>query len=169
MKKHIYFLFVLLTLAALVLAGCTTAEETPTPEAETVVEEPVVEAPVVEEPAAEAALKVTGMVTNEMAWTEDEVKAMETMTVQSTNQDGEVKDYTGVDLNALLVSAGVAADASTVVFIAKDGSSAEVTLAELQACTDCIVSFRNQGGFSTVLPGFSGKLQVKGVVEIQVK
>jgi hypothetical protein len=30
------------------------------------------------------------------------------------------------------------------------------------------VSFRNQGGFSTVMPGFSGKLQVKGVVELQV-
>jgi len=168
-KKSIYFLFVLLILAALMLVGCATTEETPTPEAETVVEEPTAEAPVVEEPAAEPALKVTGMVTNEMAWTEDEVKAMETMTVQSTNKDGVVSDYTGVDLNALLGIAGVAADATTVVFVADDGYTAEVTLAELQACTDCIVSFRNQGGFSTVLPGFSGKLQVKGVVEIQVK
>jgi hypothetical protein len=44
-----------------------------------------------------------------------------------------------------------------------------VTLAEIQACTDCIVSFRNNGGFSTVLPGFPNNVQVKGVVEIQVR
>jgi len=37
------------------------------------------------------------------------------------------------------------------------------------ACTDCIVSFRDQGGFSIVMPNFPGKLQVKGVVEMQVK
>jgi uncharacterized protein YcfL len=168
-KKSLYFLFVLLTLAALMLTGCATSEEATSTEAETVVEEPVVDEPVVEEPAAEVALKVTGMVTNEMAWSEDEVKAMESMTVQSTNKDGVVSDYTGVDLNTLLGLAGVATDATTVAFVADDGSSAEVTLAEVQACNDCIVSFRNQGGFSTVLPGFSSKLQVKGVVEIQVK
>jgi len=37
------------------------------------------------------------------------------------------------------------------------------------ACPDCIVSFRSEGGFSTVMPGYEGKLQVKGIVEIQVK
>jgi tungstate transport system substrate-binding protein len=36
------------------------------------------------------------------------------------------------------------------------------------ACSDCIASFRSQGGFSTVLPGYAGNMQVKGVVEIQV-
>jgi hypothetical protein len=44
-----------------------------------------------------------------------------------------------------------------------------VALAEVQASADCIVSSRNQGGFSTVLPGFPGNVRVKGVVEIQVK
>jgi hypothetical protein len=124
---------------------------------------------VAEEAAAPVALKITGLVTSEMAWTEEEVKAMETMTVQYTNKDGEVKDYTGVSLNALLALAGLSADATAVVFVADDGYTAEVPLADVQACTECIVSFRNNGGFSTVMPGFSGKEQVKGVVEIQVK
>ena len=53
--------------------------------------------------------------------------------------------------------------------MADDGYTAEVPLADVLACADCIVSFRSKGGFSTVLPGFSGKAQVKGVVEIQVK
>ena len=169
MKKSIYLLFALLTIAALLLSGCGTTEEAVPEVEEPVVEEPVAEEPAAEEPAAEAALKVTGLVTTEMAWTEDEVKAMEAITVQSTNKDGEVKDYTGISLNALLGLAGVASDAAAVVFVADDGYTAEVTLAELRACTDCIVSFRDQGGFSTVLPGFPGNLQVKGVVEIQVK
>lgn len=162
MKKSLYLLFVLFTIGAL-LSGCAKNEEAVPTEAAPVVAEAT------EEPAAAAALKITGLVTTEMAWTEDEVKAMETMTVQYTNKDGEVKDYTGVSLNALLALAGISADATVIVMVADDGYTAEVLLADVQACTECIVSFRSNGGFSTVMPGFSGKEQVKGVVEIQVK
>ncbi|HKJ26565.1 MAG TPA: molybdopterin-dependent oxidoreductase [Anaerolineales bacterium] len=115
------------------------------------------------------ALKVSGMVDQEMAWTEEEVHAMETMDAVSTNKAGDESTYTGVSLNALLAEAGVQDGAATVIFVADDGYEAEVSLEELSACSDCIVSFRNQGGFSTVLPGFPGSVQVKGVVEIVVK
>jgi len=162
MKKSMSLLFVLLTLAALLLTGCAKTEETPTVEAQAA-EEVVAEVP------AAVALRITGLVANEMAWSEAEVKAMETVTVQSTNKDGVLSDYTGVSLNALLALAGVSADATGLVFVADDGFTAEVTLAEIQACTDCIVSFRSNGGFSTVLPGFPNNVQVKGVVEIQVR
>jgi hypothetical protein len=94
---------------------------------------------------------------------------METMEAESTNKQGEVSTYTGVLVNTLLEMASPADDAATVVFVADDGYTAEVALAEVQACEDCIVSFRNQGGFSIVMPDFPGNLQVKGVVEIQVK
>jgi DMSO/TMAO reductase YedYZ molybdopterin-dependent catalytic subunit len=117
----------------------------------------------------EVALKVTGSVDKEMGWTEDEVKAMDTIDAESTNKEGETKTYTGVPVNALLGLAGVRQDAATVLYVGDDGSTAEVALVDVQGCADCIVSFRNQGGFSIVMPGFSGKLQVKDVVEIQVK
>ena len=116
-----------------------------------------------------AALKITGNVEQEIGWLEDEVRAMETMEAESTNKAGETSTYTGVSINKLLEMAGPAPDATTVVFVADDGYTAEVTLAEVQGCADCIVSFRNQGGFSIVMPGFAGSLQVKGVVEIQVQ
>jgi hypothetical protein len=125
-----------------------------------------------QEPAGgsgEVALKITGNVEKEMGWTEEEVRAMDTIEAESTNKDGETKTYTGVPINTLLEKAGVKDGATTVVFVAEDDYTAEATLAEVQGCADCIVSFRNQGGFSIVMPGFSGKLQVKGVVEIQVK
>jgi hypothetical protein len=128
------------------------------------------EAPAVEEvPADEVALKITGMVDNEMAWSEDQVKAMETTDAERENKEGELETYTGVSLNALLEKAGVQNGATTVVLVADDGYEAEVTLAELSACADCIASFRTNGGFSAVLPGFANNVQVKGIVEIKVK
>ena len=40
-------------------------------------------------PAGDAAFKVTGMVDSELAMTEDDVKAMDTVYVDFTNKDGE--------------------------------------------------------------------------------
>jgi len=120
-------------------------------------------------PVADAALKVTGNVSQEMAWTEDQVKAMNTLDVESTNKQGQKETYTGVLISDLLNEAGPAANATTVVFVADDGYTAESALADIMACTDCIVSFRSNGGFSIVMPGADGKHQVKGVIEIQVK
>ncbi len=122
-----------------------------------------------EEPAGDMALRITGNVSQEVGWTEEEVRAMETMEAESTNKSGETKTYTGVSVNKLLEEAGVADGATAVVFVADDGYTGELTLEEVQNCADCIVSFREQGGFSTVMPGFPGNVQVKGVIEIQVK
>jgi hypothetical protein len=117
----------------------------------------------------ETALTVNGNVASEQAWTEDQIKAMETIEVESTNKDGETKSYSGVLITDLLAEAQPNAAADTLVFVADDGYEAEMPLEELMACSNCIVSFRNQGGFSTILPEYSSKLQVKGVIEIQVK
>ncbi|MBN1933770.1 MAG: substrate-binding domain-containing protein [Anaerolineae bacterium] len=126
--------------------------------------------PAAEQPAGgDVALKITGLVEQEMGWSEDQVKAMETMEAQSTNKAGEVSTYTGVSIKALLDLAKPKSDAQTVVFVADDGFTGEVPLADVLVCADCIVSFRDKGGFSTVLPGFPGNVQVKGVIEIQVK
>jgi len=119
--------------------------------------------------APSAALKITGKVAAEQAWSEDQVKALDTVEVQSTNSKGAMDTYTGVKLVDLLALAQPAADAATLVFVADDGYTAEAPLADVLACDNCIVSFRSNGGFSTVLPEFAKNLQVKGVVEIQVK
>ncbi len=136
-----------------VLAGCATSAPTATPLS----------------PEVPVALKITGKVGKEMAWSEEQVRAMPTMDVQSKNKQGETSIYTGVSISVLLEMAGVQAEASAVAFTAGDGSSAEAQWAEVQACQDCIISFRNKGGFSVVMPDFPSDLQLKGVVEIQVK
>ncbi len=117
----------------------------------------------------DAALKITGMVETEVGWTEEKLRSMDTIEAAVTNKDGETETYTGVRISDLLSKADPKDGAATVVFVADDGYSAEAPLAEIEACADCIVSFRNQGGFSIAAPGFPSNVQVKGVVEIQVK
>jgi len=117
----------------------------------------------------DAAFKITGMVETEVGWTEEKLRSMDTIEAEATDKEGETSTYTGVRISDLLSKADPTGDATTLVFIADDGYSAEAPLADIEACADCIVSFRNQGGFSIVAPGFEGSVQVKGVVEIQVK
>jgi DMSO/TMAO reductase YedYZ molybdopterin-dependent catalytic subunit len=117
----------------------------------------------------DAAFKITGDVETEVGWTEEKIRSMDTIDAESTNKEGETSTYTGVRISDLLSKAGPNDGATTVVFVADDGYSAEAPLADIEACADCIVSFRNQGGFSIVAPGFPGNVQVKGVVEIQVE
>ncbi len=50
----------------------------------------------------EADFAITGNVTEEQGWAEDEIKALETMDVESTNSKGETETYTGVSLSELL-------------------------------------------------------------------
>jgi tungstate transport system substrate-binding protein len=118
---------------------------------------------------AEVALKITGIVDQEMAWTEEEVKAMPTIEAERENNAGQLETYIGVSIASLLSMAGPKSGADTVVYVAKGGSSAEVPLSDVLACEDCIVSFRKQGGFSVVMPGFPNSVQLKGVVELLVK
>jgi DMSO/TMAO reductase YedYZ molybdopterin-dependent catalytic subunit len=173
MSRKLNLFLILGLVLSLVLAACAPAA-TPAPAVEepAMAEEAPAEEPAAEEPAAEAApvaLQVTGAVASPQAWTEDEVKALDAIDVESTNSKGEASTYTGVLLSSLIAAAEPNADATTVVFVADDGYTAEVALDELMACENCIASFRNNGGFSTVLPGYEGSLQVKGIIEIQVK
>ena len=167
MSRTIKFFLFLGVILSLALAACG-PQATPEPAAEPTAPAMTEEPAATEAPMAEVALKVTGDVANEQAWTEDEVKAMNAIDVESTNNKGEKSTYTGVLLSDLISAAEPNADANTVTFVADDGYTAEIALDELMACTDCIASFRNQGGFSTVLPGYEGKMQVKGVVDIQI-
>ena len=53
-------------------------------------------------PEGEAALKVTGNVDSEKAWTEESVRAMNTIEAERENKEGEMSTYTGVSIKALL-------------------------------------------------------------------
>ena len=149
--KSLKTLFVFLFVTSLALVGCSSGED----------------AAPAEERGGDVALLISGAVEKETGLTDAEIKAMRTQEVDATNKSGETKKYTGVLIADLLNTAG--ASGSTVVFVSDDGSTGEIGLDEVLACGNCIVSFRNNGGFSIVAPGYPGNLQVKGVIEIQVK
>ncbi len=119
--------------------------------------------------AQNVALKISGKVAKEMAWSEDQVRAMPTAEAKSANQKGETQTYSGVALNALLTQAGVKDGATTLVMAGEGGQTAEVAWSAIQACRDCIVSFRSRSGFSLVMPGFPDSAQIKGLTAITVK
>ena len=58
--------------------------------------------------------------------------------------------------------------ATTVTFITDTGETLEMSLADLTACENCILSFRTQGGLSTAFPGFDDLPRLRGVVQIVV-
>jgi hypothetical protein len=176
MKRYTLILFTVLIALSLGLAGCQPAAPKVAPTEAAATKAPATEAPATAAPVTAAptvagpvALKVTGNVAKEQAWSEAEVKAMKTLNVQFTNKKGKTDTYTGVLITDLLAAAQPNGTAVTVTFVADDGFTAKINLQELNTCTDCIVAFRDQGGFNTVLPNFAGELQVKGVIEIRVK
>jgi GTP cyclohydrolase III len=147
------FRLIVLALLLVFIAGCGGAAAD-TPEAEE---------------GAVIALKITGSVNDEVGWSEEEIHSMESIQVDSTNNEGESETYTGVQIWTLLSMAGIKPDASMVVFIGGDGETAEVALSEVQDCENCIFTLRKNGGFSVLVPGVSKKLLVKGVTEVQIE
>jgi len=151
MKKHLHVLLAILTIFVLLLAGCGEGASVPA-----------------ESEEGDAALTVSGAVDQELSLSMDDLQGMETVDVEYTGKDDETEAYTGVPVNDLLSEASLGGDASAVVFVASDGYEAELPLSDLEGCSDCVVAFDGDE-LRMVLPGFSGKVQVKGVVEIQVK
>jgi len=147
--KHKFRLLIALVIVSTFLVSCGGSEE-----AAPVVEEA---APVVEE----AALKV-----GETAFSMEQLEGMDTIVSEATKKDGSTTEYTGVLVTDLLNEAG--ASGTRLVFIASDGYEAELSMAELEGCADCIVAFDGEE-LHMVLPGFPSSVQIKGVVEIQVK
>jgi hypothetical protein len=116
--------------------------------------------------AEPVALKLTGLATK--SWTAAELKALPSASADFTNKDGQTTTYTGVAFTTLFDSAGLK-DYATITLIGSDDYKADVAKADLSACPTCIVAILSDGSLQSVLPGFSGKQQVKNLVEIQAK
>ncbi len=150
-KKLSLVLILMVTLVA-ALSGCGTAE----PEtADVIVTE-------------DAVIAISGAVKNTAGWSADQLRAMEIVDVDYTNKDGEVTTYTGIPIVALLEAAGIEEGAQTVTLVAADDYAAEVSLAELQACPNCIIGFDGDS-YRVVMPDFPSNLQVKDIVRIEVE
>ena len=166
MRNRVQFIAALL-LAAVVLAGCAgTQEVAPVVEESAPAAEVEEAVPADEESGEDAVEEETALLVGETAFTRSQLDGLETLEVEYTGKDDTVTVYTGVLVLDLLAEAGLSGE--TVVFVASDGYEAELALAELEGCIDCVVAF-DEEELRMVLPGFPSSVQVKGVAEIAVK
>jgi hypothetical protein len=99
------------------------------------------------------------------SYSKSDLEALGTITVDYTDKDGETTAYTGVPLTNLLKDAGLTDPGLSLIIVAADGYEAEITMADLTACENCILAFDGDS-LRTVMPDMSGKLQVKDIISI---
>jgi len=121
-------------------------------------------------PAAAGSLIITGLVANQLSLTEDAMRAMGPATISADQPKVGTQAFTGVRLSTLLGVAQVQPGASKLFFTASDGYSAEIDLATVTGCADCMLAFTSPpGSFLLVMPGQQGEDWVKNVIKIEVK
>jgi molybdate/tungstate transport system substrate-binding protein len=118
------------------------------------------------EPAAKAALSVTGAVENELVLSVADLEAMGTEELALEHPKKGTQTYEGVRLSKVLDAARPTGD--TLTFVAADGYSIDLPLADAQACTDCLVAIDGDG-LSTAMSGMEGMFWVKDLISIEVK
>lgn len=140
---------------------------------EIIVHVPTAEAPAEENTGIEPvpdSIVIGGRVANPMTLSADALRAMGPVTIQYEDSEKVMHEYEGVRLASLLQVAQVLPEATKAVFTAEDGYSAEIDLATLQVCADCMVAFGEvEGCFRTVMPGQPSGLWVKHVVAIDIQ
>lgn len=109
-------------------------------------------------PSQEAEPQATVLTVMERPFTLEDLQALEQVSVEV---DG--KAYSGVRLTDVLTAADV--QEATVVLVATDGYSTNVTVAELTG--ECLLAFNAGGGLDTVMPGFSKSTWVRDTVIIR--
>jgi len=158
MSRSIKLLLVLFLCLAVSACGATAPAAAPATEAPAAVEEAPAGAPI---------LSVSGMVGQELALTEADLQGMQVVTLTAEHPKNGPTEYTGVYLNAVLDMAGIADAAGKLVITASDGYSAEVPLADVKACTECLIAM-DGSALNMVMPGMSSKAWVKEVVKIEL-
>lgn len=109
----------------------------------------------------------TVLTVNDKSYSQADLEALGTTSVEYTGKDGDVTSYEGVLISVVLADAG-AETGSEVTFAASDGYEASLSVDEAMACTNCIVGF-DDGSLRTVMPDMSGKLNVKDLISITVQ
>ena len=120
--------------------------------------------------AGPVTLTVSGMVGKALSLTDADLHAMQVANITAEQPKVGSKSFKGVRLSDLLSKAQVQSGAANLTFSASDDYSAELDLATVNGCADCLVSFTDTAGtYLLVMPGQAGKLWVKNLIKIEAK
>lgn len=115
-------------------------------------------------------LVVFGNVDFTMPFMYAELQDMDVVTISAKHpKKDETREYEGVLLKTLLDMVKPKADAGTLKFVAGDGYSVELPLADVLACPDCMLSFGDDETLTSVMPGMESSAWVKDVVQIIIQ
>jgi hypothetical protein len=115
-------------------------------------------------------LTITGLVDKPLSLTDAGLHGMKVVDITAEHPKKGSQAYTGVRLSDLLTKAKVQNGAATLVFSASDDFSAELDLATVNSCADCMVAFTDTAGtYQLVMPGQASKLWVKNLIKIEAK
>jgi DMSO/TMAO reductase YedYZ molybdopterin-dependent catalytic subunit len=118
----------------------------------------------------EGDLVISGNVEFTMPFQYEELKGMNVITINTKHpKKDEMRDYEGVRLNDLLEMAKPKADASKLTFVAGDGYSTSLPLADVLACADCLISFGEDNTLNSVMPGMDSGFWAKDVKQIVIE
>lgn len=119
---------------------------------------------------ASAPFSIVGLVDNPQYFDEPALRALDVVQLSLQHPKKGMQNYEGVRLNALLQLAGVQAGANKLVLTSGDGFTAEVFVAEVQACPDCLVAFTSTAGvFNLAMPGLPSNVWAKNIVKIEIR
>ena len=98
----------------------------------------------------------------------DAFNKLDQVEIKAKDKGGTEQIYKGVPIAALLEQAGVKSGATKIIFTGGDGYTAEITLADLQADKDAIITADENGAFRNVIPSQMPKVWVKGLIKMDV-
>ncbi len=136
----------------------------PEPEAE---ETEVSAVPAVIGPA-DASLTITGLVDAERTFTMADLEALEVSSISVEHPKKGSIDVTGIRFSELLALFTIKPEARTVKLVASDGFSAELPLADLLACENCLAGW-DEEMLRTYMPGLDTNYWVKDLATIEIR
>jgi len=116
-------------------------------------------------------LVILGKVETPMGFSDADLHASdEVITISAEHPKSGMQEFTGLRFYCLFNMVTVKPDSSTIVLTASDGYVTELSLAEVQACEDCMLAFTDTPGeYNAVMPGFPSSSWAKYVVSIEIK
>ncbi len=145
------------------------AAPTPAPAAAAAPAEPVASQTPAVLPPTEAVLNLKGMVEEEKSI--DAKSLVDLFPVINTKVEHPKKgemEVTGVPFAEILKAVTLKPECKTMVFVAKDGYSTELPLADLQACNECLMGWTDEM-LLTYMPGFESSFWAKDLDTIEFK
>ena len=102
-----------------------------------------------------------------MTFTALDMDYMDWVTITADDPTLGSTEYEGVLLSDIFSYVSVQADATTVVVTAADGSTSEVTLADVSG--DALLAIGGDDSLSTVMPGMASDAWVHDIVKMEFR